>query len=81
MPGGSDAVKTSGGFLCLLFVVIIWGTNWLVIKDALHSSPPLFFTGGRLLGGAIAIPVLLILVWTVVYPNVAVIAGSFENGL
>jgi drug/metabolite transporter (DMT)-like permease len=43
------------GFLCLSFVVIIWGTNWLVIKDALQSSPPLFFTGIRLLGGAIAI--------------------------
>ena len=42
-------------FLCLSFVVIIWGTNWLVIKDALQSSPPLFFTGIRLLGGAIAI--------------------------
>jgi iron(III) transport system permease protein len=30
---------------------------------------------------AIALPVLALLVWTVVYPNVAVIAGSFENGL
>ncbi len=29
----------------------------------------------------LAIPVLLILLWTVVYPNVAVVAGSFENGL
>lgn len=43
------------GLLCLSFVVIIWGTNWLVIKDALQSSPPLLFTGIRLLGGAIAI--------------------------
>ncbi|WP_213285408.1 DMT family transporter [Bradyrhizobium sp. sGM-13] len=43
------------GFLCLSFVVVIWGTNWLVIKDALQSSPPLLFTGIRLLGGAIAI--------------------------
>jgi len=30
---------------------------------------------------AIALPVLALLLWTVVYPNVAVIAGSFENGL
>jgi iron(III) transport system permease protein len=29
----------------------------------------------------IALPVLALLVWTVVYPNAAVIAGSFENGL
>ncbi|UPJ47284.1 DMT family transporter [Bradyrhizobium sp. 200] len=52
-------MKTSAvnmiGFLCLSFVVIIWGTNWLVIKDALQASPPLLFTGIRLLGGAIAI--------------------------
>ena len=30
---------------------------------------------------ALALPVLALLLWTVVYPNVAVIAGSFENGL
>ena len=30
---------------------------------------------------ALALPVLVLLLWTVVYPNVAVIAGSFENGL
>jgi iron(III) transport system permease protein len=29
----------------------------------------------------IALPVIALLLWTVVYPNVAVIAGSFENGL
>ena len=29
----------------------------------------------------IALPVILLLLWTVVYPNVAVIVGSFENGL
>lgn len=29
----------------------------------------------------IAAPVLALLLWTIVYPNVAVIAGSFENGL
>src|SRR3989337_4531681 len=30
---------------------------------------------------AIALPVMLLLLWTVVYPNAAVIAGSFEDGL
>ncbi|MGJ4945555.1 DMT family transporter [Bradyrhizobium sp. HKCCYLS1011] len=50
-----QAVNMLTSFLCLSFVVIIWGTNWLVIKDALQSSPPLLFTGIRLLGGAIAI--------------------------
>ena len=29
----------------------------------------------------IALPVILLLIWSVVYPNAAVIAGSFENGL
>jgi iron(III) transport system permease protein len=29
----------------------------------------------------IAVPVLALLLWTVVYPNIAVILGSFENGL
>jgi iron(III) transport system permease protein len=29
----------------------------------------------------LAAPVLVVLLWTVVYPNIAVIAGSFENGL
>lgn len=28
-----------------------------------------------------ALPVLLVLVWTVVYPNASIIAGSFEHGL
>ncbi len=29
----------------------------------------------------LAVPVIVLLLWTVVYPNVAVIAGSFEDGL
>src|SRR3954468_20921689 len=29
----------------------------------------------------IALPVIVLLLWSVVYPNAAVIAGSFENGL
>lgn len=29
----------------------------------------------------LAVPVIALLLWTVVYPNVAVIAGSFEDGL
>ncbi|NPU66311.1 EamA family transporter [Bradyrhizobium sp. 83012] len=48
--------KTSASAaLCLIFVILIWGVNWLVIKDALRVAPPLFFTGLRLLGGAVAI--------------------------
>jgi iron(III) transport system permease protein len=38
-------------------------------------------TSGRRQSMLIALPVILLLLWTVVYPNAAVIAGSFENGL
>ena len=50
-----QAVNTLASFRRLSFVVIIWGTNWLAIKNVLQSSPPLFFTGICLLGDAIAI--------------------------
>jgi drug/metabolite transporter (DMT)-like permease len=50
-----QAVNTLASFRCLAFVIIIWGANWLAIKNVLQSSPPLFFTGICLLGGAIAI--------------------------
>ena len=50
-----QAVNVLASFGSLSFVVMIWGTNWLAIKNVLHSSPPLFFTGICLLGGAIAI--------------------------
>jgi drug/metabolite transporter (DMT)-like permease len=48
-----QVVNTRTGFRCLSFAVIIWGANWLAIKNVLQSSPPLFFTGICLLGGAI----------------------------
>jgi drug/metabolite transporter (DMT)-like permease len=50
-----QAVDMLTGFRRLAFVVMIWGTNWLAIKNVVQSSPPLFFTGVCLLGGAIAI--------------------------
>jgi drug/metabolite transporter (DMT)-like permease len=50
-----QAVNRPTSFRGLSFVVIIWGVNWLAIKNVLQSSPPLFFTGICLLGGAIAI--------------------------
>src|SRR5438105_13960454 len=35
----------------------------------------------RLQNWIIAVPVITLLLWSVIYPNVAVIAGSFEDGL
>ncbi|HEX2781839.1 MAG TPA: iron ABC transporter permease [Gemmatimonadaceae bacterium] len=37
--------------------------------------------GARLATWIVAAPVLAILLWTVVYPNISVITGSFEGGL
>jgi drug/metabolite transporter (DMT)-like permease len=59
---GKDAVSGKNteivvSSLCLAFVIVIWGTNWLVIKEAIQSVPPLLFTGIRLLGGALIIAV------------------------
>lgn len=50
-----QVVNLLTSFRGLSFVVIFWGANWLAIKDVVQSSPPLFFTGICLLGGAIAI--------------------------
>jgi iron(III) transport system permease protein len=38
-------------------------------------------TSSRKQSWRIAVPLIALLLWTVIYPNVAVIAGSFENGL
>ncbi|HVQ67667.1 MAG TPA: DMT family transporter [Bradyrhizobium sp.] len=48
-----QAVNTLTSFHCLSFAVIVWGANWLAIENVLQSSPPLFFVGICLLGGAI----------------------------
>jgi drug/metabolite transporter (DMT)-like permease len=53
-----QAVNRLSSFRFLSFVVIIWGANGLAIKNVLQSSPPLFFTGICLLGGAIAIGIV-----------------------
>src|SRR3569833_2902997 len=55
---GRKPSEAAPAVLCLIFVVVIWGLNWLVIKDALRLAPPMFFTGLRLLGGAAAIAVV-----------------------
>lgn len=41
----------------LAFVVLTWGVNWILIKDALAAVAPLEFTACRLLGGALLIAV------------------------
>jgi len=39
----------------LAFVVLTWGINWILIKDAVAAVAPLEFTACRLLGGALLI--------------------------
>lgn len=53
-----QAVDRLTSFRCLSFAVILCGTNWVAIRNVLQSSPPLFFTGVCLLGGAIAVGVV-----------------------
>lgn len=38
--------------LALLFLSLIWGYNWVVMKSALVDCPPLLFAAMRVLGGA-----------------------------
>src|SRR2546423_4821207 len=46
------------------------GGRWVAMKSSQSRSTWL-----------IAVPVIALLLWAVVYPNAAVVAGSFENGL
>jgi drug/metabolite transporter (DMT)-like permease len=41
----------------LAFAVLAWGSNWVLIKDALDAVAPLEFTTCRLLGGALLIAI------------------------
>jgi drug/metabolite transporter (DMT)-like permease len=45
--------------LALIFVVIIWGTNYTVVKEALNSFPPLAFMALRFGVAAVAMAVVL----------------------
>ncbi|PTL76957.1 DMT family transporter [Vitiosangium sp. GDMCC 1.1324] len=56
----SEAPRTvSLSDLALVFVVIIWGTNYTVVKEALGSFPPLAFMALRFALAAVAMAVVL----------------------
>jgi iron(III) transport system permease protein len=60
------------------------GTDLDYVRIRHSGFQPAIVPGGRRPATAVwllAAPVLLLLLWTVVYPNVAVIAGSFGQGL
>lgn len=39
--------------IALVFLSLIWGYNWVVMKEALHDSPPFAFAALRTLPGAV----------------------------
>ncbi|HYB08726.1 MAG TPA: DMT family transporter [Alphaproteobacteria bacterium] len=49
-------------FLYLGFTILLWGSNWPMLKLAVAEAPPIAFTVARLLGSA-AILAILLLAW------------------
>ncbi len=45
--------------LALFFLSLIWGYNWVVMKVALASCPPLLFASMRVMGGAVVLLLIL----------------------
>ena len=50
----------SSAWVLLVLVVVIWGTNWPIMKIGLRSIDPLWFTAARLAIALIAISILLL---------------------
>ena len=42
-------------FLALMFLCLIWGYNWVVMKNALHFSGPYDFAALRTILGALCL--------------------------
>ena len=50
----------SSAWVLLVLVVVIWGTNWPIMKIGLRSIDPLWFTAARLAIALLAISILLL---------------------
>jgi drug/metabolite transporter (DMT)-like permease len=55
----ADAKGTSRAALLLALVILLWGTNWPIIKTGLQFIPPLWFAFARTVLGAVSLVVLL----------------------
>lgn len=58
----SPIVNARSAYALLGLVILIWGVNWPIMKNALQVVPPLWFAFGRTFIGAITL--IAILAWT-----------------
>jgi drug/metabolite transporter (DMT)-like permease len=59
----------SSAWVLLILVVLIWGTNWPIMKIGLRSIDPLWFTVARLFIALIAISILLLFLGRLKLPH------------
>ncbi len=59
-PSGALARTFSGSDLAILSVVVIWGTNYTVVKESLSAFPPLAFMALRFVLAAVAMGAVLL---------------------
>ncbi|MGE0735165.1 MAG: DMT family transporter [Alphaproteobacteria bacterium] len=55
----SPILSARSAYILLGLVIVIWGTNWPIMKSALNVVPPLWFAFGRTLIGALTLIALL----------------------
>ncbi|MEO1889365.1 MAG: DMT family transporter [Cycloclasticus sp.] len=59
----------SSAWVLLIMVVVIWGSNWPIMKIGLRSIDPLWFTASRLLIALVAISLLLLFLGRFKWPH------------
>ena len=52
--------QTLTAFLALMFLCLIWGYNWVVMKNALHFSSPFDFAALRTILGAVCLFIVML---------------------
>ena len=71
----------SSAWVLLVLVVLIWGSNWPIMKIGLRSIDPLWFTAGRLMIALVAISMLLLFMGRLKLPHKQDIPIVFGVGL
>lgn len=57
---GGRVLSPSGAYAMLLFVIVLWGINWPIMKIGLAYMPPFWFAFGRLLLGSFTLFAVLV---------------------
>jgi drug/metabolite transporter (DMT)-like permease len=57
--GTAPALSRRTAFILLALVILIWGTNWPVMKVGLETMPPFTFAAARIVLGALTLFVVL----------------------